>query len=148
MTATGLEQTPVTGLQVPAVWQASLEVQTTEFEPVQVPAWQESVCVQALPSLQEAPFAATGLLQTPFEGLQVPTLWHWSLAVQVTGFEPVQVPAWQVSVCVQALPSLQEVPFGTAGLGQEPVEELQIPTLWHWSLAVQVTGFEPTQAPA
>src|SRR5262249_11283837 len=29
-----------------------------------------------------------------------------------TGFAPTQVPLWQVSVWVQALPSLQAVPFG------------------------------------
>jgi len=34
-----------------------------------------------------------------------------SEAVHVTGFEPVHVPLWHVSVCVQALPSLQAVPF-------------------------------------
>jgi hypothetical protein len=31
--------------------------------------------------------------------------------VQTTGLEPVQVPFWQVSVWVQALPSLHAVPF-------------------------------------
>jgi hypothetical protein len=30
----------------------------------------------------------------------------------VSGFEPTQAPDWQVSVCVQALASLQAVPFG------------------------------------
>jgi hypothetical protein len=33
--------------------------------------------------------------------------------VQVTGFVPLQTPAWQVSVCVQALPSLQVEPLVT-----------------------------------
>jgi hypothetical protein len=28
------------------------------------------------------------------------------LSLQLNGFEPVHVPAWQVSVCVQAFPSL------------------------------------------
>jgi len=35
-------------------------------------------------------------------------------AEQVTGFEPTQEPFWQVSVCVQASPSLQIVPFVAA----------------------------------
>ena len=126
---TGLLQTPFEGLQVPTLWHWSLAVQVTGFEPVQVPAWQVSVCVQALPSLQEVPFGTAGLGQEPVEELQVPALWHWSLAVQVIGFDPMQIPAWQVSVCVQALPSLQEVPFDTAGLLQTPVEGLQVPTL-------------------
>ena len=36
--------------------------------------------------------------QVPVLVLQVPTSWHWSLAAHVTGFDPAQVPAWQVSV--------------------------------------------------
>jgi hypothetical protein len=43
--------------------------------------------------------------------LHTPGTWHWSLAVQVTGFEPMQTPDTHVSVRVQALPSLQGVPF-------------------------------------
>ncbi len=34
----------------------------------------------------------------------------------MTGFDPVQVPEWHESLCVQALPSVQEVPFAFAGL--------------------------------
>jgi hypothetical protein len=33
--------------------------------------------------------------------------------VQTTGFEPAQTPAWQVSLCVHALPSLHAVPLAT-----------------------------------
>jgi hypothetical protein len=32
--------------------------------------------------------------------------------VQTTGLAPTQTPAWQVSVWVQAFPSVQGVPFG------------------------------------
>jgi len=46
--------------------------QTMGFAPVQVPVWQVSVCVQALPSLQDEPSAAAGFEQTPLCGLQVP----------------------------------------------------------------------------
>jgi hypothetical protein len=38
-------------------------------------------------------------------------MWHWSAPAHVTGLPPVHVPAWQVSVCVQALPSLQAPPL-------------------------------------
>src|SRR5438270_111627 len=48
--ARGFEQAPVIGSQVPATWHGSLTVQTTEFEPVQVPFWHVSVCVHRLPS--------------------------------------------------------------------------------------------------
>ena len=52
-----------------------------------------------------------------------------SLAEQVTGLPPVQVPDWQVSVCVQALPSLHAVPFALAGFEQAPVDGSQVPAL-------------------
>jgi hypothetical protein len=73
-------------------------VQVTGLEPVHVPLWQLSVCVHALPSLHVVPFAAVGLEHAPVLVLHVPATWHWSLAVQVTGFDPVQVPLWQLSV--------------------------------------------------
>jgi hypothetical protein len=144
----GLEQVPVAGLQVPTPWHWSLAVQTTGFDPVQTPAWQVSFCVQALPSLQAVPLGKAGLEHMPVAGLQVPAAWHWSLAVQTTGVPLVQTPAWQVSFWVQALPSLQAVPLGWAGLEHMPVAGLQVPTAWHWSLAVQTTGVDPVQAPA
>ena len=96
-----------------------------------VPAWQVSDCVQALPSVQATPLALFGLLQTPLPVLQVPASWHWSLASQMTGFAPVQMPAWQVSDCVQALPSPQAEPSVLAGLLQTPVPVLQVPASWH-----------------
>ena len=65
----------------------------------------------------------------------------------MTGFAPVQTPAEHVSVCVQALPSLHEVPLGAVGFVHAPVLVLQVPATWHASLAVQVTGFAPVQTP-
>jgi hypothetical protein len=51
--------------------------------------------------------------------------------VQLTGFAPVHTPDWQLSVCVQALPSLQLLPSLFAGLLQAPVAGLHVPALWH-----------------
>src|SRR5947208_8077585 len=107
----GFEQTPVVVSHVPATWHWSEAVQTTGLEPVHVPLWQVSVCVHALPSLHTVPFVFGGLEHTPVVVLQVPTSWHWSEAVQTTGLLPVHTPLWQVSVCVQAFPSLHTVPF-------------------------------------
>src|SRR5436853_221418 len=143
----GLLQTPDAGLQMPAVWHWSAAVHTTGLAPTRVPASQVSFRVQALPSLQLVPSGLAGLLQTPDAGSQVPAVWHWSAAVHTTGFAPTQAPAWQVSLCVHALASLQLVPLGLAGLLQTPVAELQPPAAWHWSAAVHVTGLAPTQAP-
>src|SRR5439155_376888 len=145
--AAGLEHCPVDVLHVPATWHWSETVQVTGLEPTQVPLWQVSVCVQALPSLQVVPLAATGLEQVPVEWLHVPATWHWSEAVQTTGLEPVHVPLWQVSVCVQALPSLHAVPFADVGLEHAPVDVLHVPATWHWSEAVQTTGLLPVHTP-
>jgi hypothetical protein len=101
-----------------------------------------------LPSLHVVPFAAAGLEHCPVAALQVPAMWHWSDAAQVTGLAPVHAPAWHVSVCVHALPSLQVVPFAAAGLEHCPVAALHVPATWHWSEAVQVTGLLPVHAPA
>src|SRR5437870_5641077 len=144
----GLLQAPDAGLQTPAVWHWSAAVHTTGLAPTQMPAAQVSVCVQALPSLQGAPSALAGLLQTPVAGLQAPAVWHWSAAVHTTGLAPTQAPAAQVSVCVQALPSSHGAPLGLAGLLQTPVAGLQASAVWHWSAAVHTTGLAPTQAPA
>jgi hypothetical protein len=54
----GLEQTPVAGAHVPALWHWSLAVHTMELLPVQTPDWQASVKVQAFPSLHPVPFGA------------------------------------------------------------------------------------------
>src|SRR6266581_2780854 len=101
------------------------------FAPTQTPAWQESLWVQALPSLQVVPSALLGLEQVPVPGSQVPASWHWSRALQTTGFAPVQTPAWQESLCVQALPSLQVVPLTWSGLEQTPLAGSQTPATWH-----------------
>ena len=80
-------------------------------------------------------------------GLQEPPTWHGSLAEQVTGLEPTQRPAWQLSARVQALLSLQAVPSGAGRVEQPPVAGSQVPPTWHGSLLLQVTGLEPTHEP-
>jgi len=94
---------------------------------VHVPLWHVSVCVQASPSVQALPSGFAGFEQTPVDGLHVPATWHWSGAGHVTGFVPVQVPAWHVSVCVQASPSVHALPSGFAGFEQTPVVGLHVP---------------------
>src|SRR5215831_14615326 len=122
-------------------------MQTTGFVPLQTPDWQVSVCVHAFPSSQAEPLVLDGFEQAPVEGSHVPALWHWSDAVQVMVFPPVQVPPWQVSPVVQALLSLQLVPLAAFGFEQTPVDGLHVPATWHWSCAVQVTGLDPVHVP-
>ena len=98
---------------------------------MQLPLWHVSLFVQALPSLQVVPLATAGVEHVPVLGLQAPIPWHWSLAVQVTGFVPVQVPFWQESVCVQPLLSLHAVPLAATGFEHAPVLGLHVPGAWH-----------------
>src|SRR5437016_3292735 len=144
----GLEQVPLAGSQIPATWHWSSAVQTTGFAPMQLPAWQVSVWVQASPSAQALPSAWFGLEHVPLAGSQTPATWHWSRAVQMTGLAPMQLPAWQVSVCVQASPSEQALPSALSGLEQVPFAGSQTPAAWHWSRAAHTTGFVPVQVPA
>src|SRR5438552_1129894 len=111
-----------------------------------MPAVQWSAAVQALPSSHAVPSGLAGSEHAPVAGLQVPGSWHWSGAGQTTALAPVQTPAWQVSLWVHRLPSLQAVPFGLAGFAQTPVDGLHVPAVWHWS-ATHTTGLAPVQVP-
>ncbi len=146
--ATEAVHAPVLASQLPAVWHWSLAVHTTGLPPTQIPPWQVSVCVHSLPSLQVEPLGFAGLEHLPLEVSQLPALWQSSLALHTVAFAPMQTPFWQESVLVQALPSVQPVPLPLIGLLHTPVAELQVPASWHWSLARQMTGSEPLQAPA
>src|SRR2546430_17402499 len=113
-----------------------------------MPAWQVSICVQASPSEQAVPSAWFGLEHVPLAGSQIPATWHWSSAVQTTGFAPMQLPAWQVSVWVQASPSAQALPSALFGLEQGPAAGSQTPATCPRSRAAQPTEDAPLQAPA
>jgi hypothetical protein len=127
----GFEHAPVAVSQAPASWHWSEGLQITGFAPVHAPAWHVSSCVQALPSSQADPSAFAGFEHAPVAESQTPTSWHGSEAAQTTGFDPVQVPAWHVSVCVQALPSLQAAPSAFAGVEHVPVAVSHTPATWH-----------------
>jgi len=109
---------------LPVVQQMLGALQTTAV-PVQVPFWQVSPLVQALPSLQVVPFGLFCSTQLPVAGSQTLTLHWFAFAGQVFVDATVQVPLWQVWV-VQALPSvLQEVPFALFCVWQIPEVALQ-----------------------
>src|SRR5438132_294417 len=112
--------------------------------PEQVPFWHESAWVQRLPSSQGVPLPALGFEHTPVLVLQVPATWHWSEAVQMTGLLPIQKPAWQVSVCVQALPSPQGAVFGVL---TQPVAGSQLSSV-HPLRSSQFGGGPPTHSPS
>jgi hypothetical protein len=106
---------------------------------MQVPLWQASFWVHALPSLQEVPLASAGFEHVPVDGLQVPATWHWSLATHVTATVPTHVPAWQAYASHMLLP-VHAVPSAAAGLEHAPVVGSHVPAAWQASLAVQVTS--------
>src|SRR5262249_26144711 len=74
--------------------------------------------VHGLPSLHAVPSRAVGFEQRPVAGSQVPATWHWSEAPQSTVAPPAQVPPWQLSPTVQALPSSHVLPSATGGWTQ------------------------------
>jgi hypothetical protein len=131
--------------QVKLAWQL-VGVQVYAVPP-HAPALHTSPWVQASPSLHGVPLAIGGLPHWPVVGLHVPATWHWSCAEHVTGLAPTHEPAWQVSLCVQAFPSLHADPSALAGLPHWPVVGLHVPAAWHWSGAEHVTGLAPTHAP-
>ena len=88
------------------------------------PELQASV-VQALPSVQEFASLATEP-HVPVAGLHASSV-QGLLSLQITGLLPRHAPAWHVSVCVQALPSVHVVPFGAAGFEHVPVPGLHVP---------------------
>jgi hypothetical protein len=122
---------PVAWLQVSVV-QASWSSQLNAEPGTQAPPWHRSPWVQLSPSLQAAPLgAAESKEQVPVAGSHVPGTRHWPAAVHITGLRPVHMPLWQMSICVQALPSLQDVPLRTGGLEQVPVAGSHVPGRWH-----------------
>jgi hypothetical protein len=97
-----------------------------------------------LPELQADPSALVGIEHWPVVVLQVPAVWHESVAGQVFTFPPTQVPCMHTSVCVHALPSLQVEPSFFTGLEQSPVPSWHVPGSWHWSAAVQADTAQHT----
>src|SRR5947199_407528 len=84
----GLVQTPVAGLQTPAVWHWAAAGHASGLRPKQGAARQVAVRVAVLPASHGARSSLAGLLQPPEAGLQTPAVWHWSAAVDTTGSPP------------------------------------------------------------
>ncbi|SRR6266700_6036491 len=77
--------------------------------PVQVPDWHVAPVVHTS-LVQPVPLLLAVGAGQPDVGEQAPTMWHASAPEQTTAVPPVQVPVWQVSPVVQALPSSQAMP--------------------------------------
>jgi hypothetical protein len=99
--------------------------------PTQVPLWQESLSVQALPSLQVVP-----LLTLEYCAVLTPG-WHVTHV-----FAPFAAPE------VTHAPPMEQKPVLSVGAVQTPVDALQAPGLWQESGAVHVTWLPAMQTPA
>jgi hypothetical protein len=111
-TTVGAGQVPVVSEHVPAAWQASAGGGQIIWVPPHVPLPSHaSPVVHLRPSSHAAP-AGLGAppVHVPLLGSQVPADVQAEAPEHWTGLAPTHLPAWQVSVCVQALPSLQPPP--------------------------------------
>jgi hypothetical protein len=143
--ATGYEQVPVAGSQLPARWHASGGAQTTAC-PEQIPEWQALFAVHRLPSSHDVPSGPAAYKQVPVAGSQTPApVWHGPGGGQTTGL-PTQDPLRHESDRVQALPSLQLAPSGATGCVQASLAGSQVPAMWHESSGLHTTA-APEQVP-
>jgi hypothetical protein len=107
-----------------------MAMHVTGLLPVHDALWHVYVWLQRFVPVQAVPLGAAGLEHMPLAGSHVPATWHWSRGLHVTGL-PAQVPFWHESLVVQALPSLQAVPFGAEGFEHVPLLGLHVPGTWH-----------------
>jgi hypothetical protein len=129
------------------MWQTSAGVQKMPAEQfTQRPSSQTKFAPQIVPS------GAAGVLQSPFWGLHVPAATHAAgCGAQLTGFDPVQIPCSQRSVCVHRLPSSQGTPSRPGAPVSlqtgAPVEQSVLP--WWQGLrgAQAAPSAQATQAP-
>ena len=136
-------QDPVAGLQESSV-QALVSLQTLGLLPTQAPAAQVSTWVQALPSEQVLVLSLTAA-QVPVAGLQASSV-QGLVSSQALGLLPTQVPAAQVSVWVQELPSEQVLVLSLVA-AQAPVAGLQASSVQAFKSS-QTLGLLPWQMPA
>src|SRR6266849_1679369 len=130
---------PVTGLQLSSV-QTLLSLQLAAGPPTHAPAAQVSLVVQAFPSLQ-------GLVLLmwvhPLAGLQASVVQTFPSS-QLGAGPPTQVPPLQVSLVVQAFPSLQGLELLVC---TQPVAGLQLSSVQTFPSS-QLGAGPPTHAPA
>jgi hypothetical protein len=86
-------------------------LQLSAVPAVQVPVWQVSAPLQALPSEHDVPFETFACPQ-PLTALQVSVV-HRLESSQLSAVPGVQAPPWHVSEPLQTLPSAQGDPFAT-----------------------------------
>src|SRR5262249_42556638 len=136
----GVWPQPPTAAHVSVV-QGLRSSQSSAEPPPQRPPAHCSPVVHASPSSQ-GPVVLVWIHAPPTHASAV----HALVSVQATGV-PTHPPDALSSRVVQALPSLQVECSGRTGFEQAPVVGLQVPAVWHWSDATQLTGVPGTQLP-
>jgi hypothetical protein len=111
---------------------------------VHVPVWQVSAPLQALPSVHEVPLATLVFWQ-PVAGTHE-SLVHALPSLQLGAVPAVHAPLWQVSTPLQALPSVQVVPFATTTFWQPEAGTQE--SVVHGFESLQLGGVPAAQAPA
>jgi len=80
--------------------------------------------------MHTVPSGAGGLEHLPVAGSHRPDAWHASEATQATGSLPTHEPMpSHMSICEQASPSSQDVPYAAGGFVHWPVAVSQVPTV-------------------
>jgi hypothetical protein len=133
---------PLTALQLSVV-HAFESLQLGAVPAAQLPVWQVSEPLHALPSVHDVPFV-TAVFWHPVEALQVSVV-HTFESLQLGGVPAIHVPLWQVSAPLHALPSVHEVPFASA-VFWHPVEVLQ-ESVVHGFESLQLSGVPAVQLP-
>src|SRR5207249_4306122 len=118
--------------------------QVSAVPALHTPVWHVSVPLHAFPSLHEVPFETAACLQ-PATGSQVSVV-QGLLSLQVSDVPAVQAPAWHVSTPLHTLPSLHEVPFGTA-VCLQPAAGSHVSVVQGLA-SLQLGGVPAVQAPA
>jgi hypothetical protein len=108
------------------------------------PAWHASMPLQMFPSLHEAPFV-TLVWKQPVAGLQRSVV-QKLLSSHRIGVPAEHTPALHVSLPLQRLPSLHDVPFASTVCTQ-PVAGTQVSAV-HGLLSLQFGGAPAVQTPA
>ena len=139
---TGVLTQPKVALQVSAV-QGLPSSQLSAVPGVQTPPWQTSSPSQALLSAQEVPFSTAALLQ-PKTGSQVSVV-HTFVSSQGRAAPGVHTPVWQVSLPLQTLPSLHDVPFATGVVVQPKIASQ--PSAVQTLLSLQLRAVPAVQVP-
>jgi hypothetical protein len=107
------------------------------------PPTQVSLPSQTLPLAHEVP-SGTGVVPQPKMGSHASVV-HGSPSLHVSGAPAVHAPAWHVSVPLQTVPSVHDVPFRT-GVCVHPVAGLH-PSVVQMLASLQLRGVPAVHVP-